>query len=173
MGLVLELAPLFIKRDIESAALDAVLEMLPAPALLVDSTGGAVRTNSAAKQLPQAALRELPTALRAFQRDDFEEAAGWTFRRVDMNHPLIYYVAVRPTVQPTTRMEAAIAAWGLTPRQAEVFALLLEGMHNRGIAARLDLAAGTVELHVTAVLRRARASSRSELLARFWTEVWS
>lgn len=46
----------------------------------------------------------------------------------------------------------------------------MRGESNQEIADWLGCAHKTVELHVTAVLRSAGVSSRTELVSRFWTE---
>jgi two-component system nitrate/nitrite response regulator NarL len=51
---------------------------------------------------------------------------------------------------------------GLTPRQVEVLRLMGQGLSNKSIGKRLDLAEGTVKLHVTAVLRVLNASNRTQ-----------
>ncbi len=50
---------------------------------------------------------------------------------------------------------------GLTPRQREVLTLLREGKSNKEIARVLDLAEGTVKLHVTAILKALNVSNRT------------
>ena len=50
----------------------------------------------------------------------------------------------------------------LTPRQCEVLELLCEGLSNKLIARRLELAENTVRWHVQAILGLLRVSSRSE-----------
>jgi DNA-binding CsgD family transcriptional regulator len=52
--------------------------------------------------------------------------------------------------------------YGLTPRQLEILLLLAEGLHNSEIAERLSTTPKTVEHHVTAVLAKLQARSRSE-----------
>ena len=49
---------------------------------------------------------------------------------------------------------------GLTPRQADVLALLLQGMPNKLICRELDLAEGTVKIHLAAVFRALGATNR-------------
>jgi DNA-binding CsgD family transcriptional regulator len=51
---------------------------------------------------------------------------------------------------------------GLTPRQLEVLVLMAEGLHNSEIAVRLSTTPKTVEHHVSAVLAKLQARSRSE-----------
>lgn len=70
------------------------------------------------------------------------------------------------------RLDRAIAAWQLTPRQAEVLARVVAGLANKEIASELDCADNTIELHVTRLLRKAEVTSRTQLIARFWSESW-
>jgi DNA-binding NarL/FixJ family response regulator len=51
---------------------------------------------------------------------------------------------------------------GLTPRQAEVLGLLLQGLPNKLIARQLNLSVETVKDHVAAVLRALGVSSRTQ-----------
>ena len=51
---------------------------------------------------------------------------------------------------------------GLTERQAEVLALLVQGKSNKLICRALDLAEGTVKIHVTAILRALNVTNRTE-----------
>jgi DNA-binding NarL/FixJ family response regulator len=44
----------------------------------------------------------------------------------------------------------------------------VQGLSNKEIAQRLDCAENTVELHVTQLLRKAGASSRTKVVAQFW-----
>jgi DNA-binding NarL/FixJ family response regulator len=59
---------------------------------------------------------------------------------------------------------------GLTPRQKDVLRLLAKGRANKEIARELDLAEGTVKIHLAAVLRFLKARNRTEaavLAAKF------
>lgn len=51
---------------------------------------------------------------------------------------------------------------GLTPRQTDVLALLLQGKPNKLIARELNLSVETVKDHVAAVLRALKVSSRTQ-----------
>jgi DNA-binding CsgD family transcriptional regulator/tetratricopeptide (TPR) repeat protein len=54
---------------------------------------------------------------------------------------------------------------GLTRREAEVFALVSQGMRNPAIARRLFLSIKTVDRHVSAILGKLGVSSRGEAVA--------
>ena len=48
----------------------------------------------------------------------------------------------------------------LTPRQLEVLALLCEGLPNKLICRRLNIATGTVKVHISCILRELGVTSR-------------
>jgi DNA-binding NarL/FixJ family response regulator len=54
---------------------------------------------------------------------------------------------------------------GLTPRQVEVLELVADGLTNAGIAERLFVSPKTVDHHVSAILTKLGASSRTEAAA--------
>src|SRR5690606_28654857 len=70
---------------------------------------------------------------------------------------------------PSLRQRAALFGrrHGLTPRQVEVLVALVDGRTNKEIAAALGIQEKTVELHVTAILRKTGAEKRSELITAF------
>jgi DNA-binding NarL/FixJ family response regulator len=53
----------------------------------------------------------------------------------------------------------------LTPREMQVLGLICEGLGNKSIAARLDIALGTVKAHVRTVLDKLGAASRTQAMA--------
>lgn len=62
---------------------------------------------------------------------------------------------------------AAIAVGVLSPREREIAMLVAQGRSNAQIAATLGLAVGTVNLHVSHILRKLGCTSRVEIAARF------
>jgi len=75
---------------------------------------------------------------------------------------------------PLAPLRQRNAAPSLTPRQRDVLRLLVEGKSNKEIARALDLGAGTVKVHLSALFRTLGASTRSaaavsgaSFLARF------
>jgi DNA-binding NarL/FixJ family response regulator len=56
-------------------------------------------------------------------------------------------------------------ALGLTPRQADVLKLLVQGKPNKIICRQLRLSEGTVKVHVSAILKRLNVQSRTQAVA--------
>ena len=71
---------------------------------------------------------------------------------------------LEPSSEPSSRdhaMGGAGDASFLTPRQREVLVLLGQGKSNKEIARVLQLAEGTVKLHVTAILKALNVNNRT------------
>ena len=51
---------------------------------------------------------------------------------------------------------------GLTERQMEVLALMMQGKSNKAICRALDLAEPTVKIHVSAILKALKVANRTE-----------
>lgn len=67
----------------------------------------------------------------------------------------------RTSESPVLRTPADL---GLTERQADVLALLVQGKPNKTICRELDLAEGTVKTHITAILRALGVTNRTQAL---------
>ena len=68
-----------------------------------------------------------------------------------------------PAGRPAPHQQAkSLDKIGLTPRQTEVLALLLQGKPNKLIARELNLSVETVKDHVAAVLRSLNVSTRTQ-----------
>lgn len=63
------------------------------------------------------------------------------------------------------RAEVDGAAANLTPREAEVLALLTEGASNRVIASRLGISVHTAKFHVGRVIDKLDATGRTDAVA--------
>jgi DNA-binding NarL/FixJ family response regulator len=61
---------------------------------------------------------------------------------------------------------------GLTARQVDVLALMMQGKSNKAICRTLDLAEPTVKNHVTAILKALKASNRTEAVIMVGTLGW-
>ncbi|MBU6190955.1 MAG: response regulator transcription factor [Betaproteobacteria bacterium] len=65
-------------------------------------------------------------------------------------------------VQPARATSRDPRSLGLTGRQCDVLRLILRGLPNKLICRELDLAEGTVKIHVSAVLRALGARNRTQ-----------
>jgi DNA-binding NarL/FixJ family response regulator len=63
---------------------------------------------------------------------------------------------------PDHRPRVSPAELGLTGRQLDVLALMMQGKSNKAICRILDLAEPTVKNHVTAILRALKVTNRTE-----------
>jgi DNA-binding NarL/FixJ family response regulator len=70
--------------------------------------------------------------------------------------------------RPSTYPPGVLSA--LTPREQEVLELLAEGHSNREIAAKLFIAPKTASVHVSNILAKLGASSRTEAAAIAYRE---
>lgn len=69
------------------------------------------------------------------------------------------------------RLRRAREACQLTRRQVEVLEPVVLGKTNKEIAAALGLSEGTIEVHVTNLLRKLGTSNRAGLVALFWGDL--
>ena len=110
----------------------------------------------------EAALALADTGDEAAQREAFDElqrlgaaAAAARLRRTGVR-------GLPRGPRRTTRANPS----NLTTREIEVLQLLTEGLRNSEIAERLVLSERTVHHHVSAILRKLEAGSRTEAVAR-------
>lgn len=96
-----------------------------------------------------------PMTLRSFGDGDGAPAAAGS---VPQALAVVREQAEAGAVQKTP----PLASLGLTPRQTDVLALLLQGKPNKLIARDLNLSVETVKDHVAAVLRALNVSSRTQ-----------
>ena len=75
--------------------------------------------------------------------------------------------ASRPAVAGAADIKgAANAMEGLTPRQRDVLAGIVRGLANKEIARELDIAEGTVKIHLAALFSHFDVRNRTELATR-------
>ena len=153
-----------------AAVLESVLDALPNPVVVVELDAAGLRLTHANGR----ALGILAGASERGKRwrSPDELAATLRARLVpleSMSPDVGRFVILGSGTSSEERLDVATARWKLTRRQREVLAQLADGECNKGIAATLDIAEGTVELHMTAMLRKAGVTSRAALLAAFWT----
>jgi DNA-binding NarL/FixJ family response regulator len=86
--------------------------------------------------------------------------AGGVYLPVEILHtPATGTGATNP---PAAGVGHVPADFGLTERQNEVLALLVQGKPNKIIARELDLAEGTVKIHLTAILKGLGVTNRTQ-----------
>jgi len=155
--------------SLHETAFVAALEAISSAALLVDLRGRISHLNAAARALfehdPASLRRAISDVLRAPQ---LAAESGFDALRLSApgcpEHRLLVQRA--PAADLAARAAAVSNRWGLTPGQTRVLELVAQGLANKTIAAELGRSENTVELHVTAILRKAQVHSRSELIAR-------
>lgn len=152
---------------LHSAALGAALGAIPAPAFLVGGVRDVVMANAAGEKWLEIEGRAGPAQLREAAKSPSRGAFDVTPIKVAgaSRHALL---VLRNSGRAQSRVLDIAARWALTPRQTRVLAELATGAANKTIAVRLGIAEVTVELHVTAILAKAGAYSRSEVIAKLW-----
>jgi DNA-binding CsgD family transcriptional regulator len=149
-----------------SATLEATLEAVPVPCFILDASGRVLEANQAARS-----LYERDHELRALSAVVSGADPRFDVQPVRVCGVTASYLASLRAPFSTRPQEHALRAerWRLTKRQTTVLACIVQGLANKEIAARLNIALGTVELHVTAILAKARVDSRSLLVAAYWS----
>ncbi len=79
-------------------------------------------------------------------------------RHSNATHPLTH----APSTPAATPREVTCRDLGLTDRQAEVLALVVQGKPNKLICRNLNLAEGTVKIHISSILRALNVTNRTE-----------
>jgi DNA-binding CsgD family transcriptional regulator len=152
---------------IAPAALATALEALHSPAFIVAEPDIVLLANSRGRAVLTSSADEVLACLRGAS-----SAFSLSPVRIPVDAvPGHHLVILRDREgEARSRLATVTPRWGLTPRQAGVLALVAQGESNRAVAGRLGCSEKTVELHVSALLAKTRCSSRSQLVARFWTE---
>lgn len=154
-------------------AADRVTNMTPAAHAHIDELGGwdngslpstVLVTCAAARSTP-----ELATT-RAVGRD-----GAWLVVRATTFAPAARSAGSGPqgdvvvtvaTATPAEFSSLALAAHGLSPREQEVAALVLQGVATRGIAESLHLSPHTVQDHLKSIFSKLGLNSRREMVQR-------
>ncbi len=159
------------RAPIAAAALAGALEAVGDPAFLLRDHGHVVQANAAAQALLDRDTCAVTAELRAAVAGRGDPRFTVTGLSAS-GAPGHYLALLRPAPRtPTPRAATAAVRWALTTRQREVLTLLAVGKCNKTIAAQLGCAQRTVELHVSALLEKARCDQRAELVKKFWTEI--
>jgi DNA-binding CsgD family transcriptional regulator len=168
---------LIFERDLAAAtrtadAFRAALEHLGAPAFILGAHGTIHETNVAGRALLTEDRAEITGALE-------DALAGRANAREIALVPLLergvatHFLAIVRHDPVEGRIgscvQHCVARWSLTPRQAEVLALVARGLANATIAATMRVGERSVELHMTAIFDRAGVDSRAALVATILT----
>ena len=153
----------------DASGFDVLVEMLKAhPALPVVVISASDRASDVIQAIDLGAMGFLPKRMTT---EDLADAlrlvmAGGIFvptmtvnpvRDADEPEPAASHAAPAPGESLPSFEEL-----GVTPRQADVLTLLLQGKSNKDIARRLGLSVETIKDHVQAVLRALGVSSRTQ-----------
>jgi DNA-binding CsgD family transcriptional regulator len=147
-------------------ALVAALDAVAWPSFLVTPCGNIEHANLIGRR----ALELHPCEVRAEVREQLACRQGGPPIQVDEAGAMARYIVVlrdEPS-KDAARASAAARAWGLSARQAEVLAHLVRGDTNKDIAVKLGLSPRTVEIHASAILRKAGADTRTHLARLVW-----
>jgi len=145
--------------------------------LVMPGIDGATATRAIRQRCPQ--IRVI--ALTSFKEEDLVQGAlqagaiGYLLKNVtadELANAIRSAYVGRPTLAPEAAQALIQAATqppapgsDLTPREREVLALMIEGLNNSEIADRLIVSRSTVKFHVSSILSKLGAASRTEAVA--------
>jgi DNA-binding CsgD family transcriptional regulator len=88
-------------------------------------------------------------------------------RTQPMSGPAGLFIGVRiDRFRPPNSLTGAASRFHISPREAQVLALLLDGDHLDQIADQLKITSSTVQDHIKSMLDKTESRNRSELIAR-------
>jgi DNA-binding NarL/FixJ family response regulator len=145
------------------ALLDAALEAIPRPAFVSTKSGVVHLANRLGRDALDRSKRAVREALAAACRGDASQLTAQRIRAPGMAPMWLVIGRAPPRAAAAITLMASRAK--LSARQTEVLELLAQGYSNKGIAAELGCAPKTVEVHMTALLKRCKVGSRAELMA--------
>jgi len=103
-------------------------------------------------------------ALSYLMKDVSAEALADAIRAANTGKATLAPEATEALIQAATQPKTP--AYDLTPREGEVLALMAEGLSNPEIAERLVVSRSTVKFHVSSILAKLGASSRTAAVAQ-------
>jgi len=156
-------------RTLTLAAEDVTADVLlsASPALTEDSI-----TSLSSYSLPVVVLTDLPEApvLAAALRSNIRAVLSPEASPEEIVAAIVSAAAGLVTLQPAalellsqgTRPVSEAMDDPLTPRELEVLAMLAEGLSNKLVAYRLGISEHTVKFHITSILTKLQAGSRTD-----------
>lgn len=146
--------------------------------LMMPGMDGATATKLIRERHPEIQV----IALTSFKEKDWVEnalkagAVGYLLKDVsadELANAIRAAAEGKPTLAPeatqvliqSTRASAKKPGFDLTEREREVLALMVKGLNNGQIAERLVVSVSTVKFHVSSILSKLGASSRTEAVS--------
>lgn len=151
-----------------TAALEAALDQLGAPAFVVNAAGRVFEANQPGKALLETRRTEVSAALQAAIA---KRPATMSFELTlcrehgTADHWLAILRTRNSDVRVARALSLAVKKLRLTGRQRDVLELLLRGETNTTMATTLGISERAVEQHVSAMLDRGDVENRSALIA--------
>jgi NarL family two-component system response regulator LiaR len=164
------------------AALDLCASRQP-DVVLMDLVMPEMDGASATRAVRQAHPHTQVIALTSFHEGDLVTAAlqagaiGYLLKNVSADEladairaaasglPTLAPEAAHVLIQQATRQPGSPSWADLSSREREILALMVRGLNNPDIAAQLDIGRSTVKFHVSNILTKLGASSRTEAVA--------
>jgi DNA-binding CsgD family transcriptional regulator len=153
---------------VTDAAMLAALEHVPAAAFVLGATGRVLHANAVGRHRLDVQGSAMRLALAQATRG--QRPPELVMTKLAAPGTPVRYVAICGTHDDRVRfgIERARECWNLTAREAEVLAHIAGGHSNRDISEKLGAARRTVEAHVSSLLRKAYADTRSQLVIDLW-----
>lgn len=136
------------------AATQIIRERFPEVTIIALSSSGDTKSVTAAMQ-----AGAISYLLKNVGTDQLAEAIRAAVRGQRRLSPEATQALIRAATRPPERR------YDLTEREAEVLALMVEGLNNPDIAQRLNVSRSTVKYHISAILSKLGVSNRSEAIA--------
>jgi two-component system, NarL family, response regulator YdfI len=147
-----QLQPDVVLLDLENETPARESAMFPVVTLIdepsADWTARALRSGVKAILPRDSGMEEILAAIQAAH-------AGLVLLDANVTQNLASRIPA-PSVQPSPALE------DLTPREIEVLRMLAEGLGNREMAARLGISDHTVKFHISSILDKLGAATRTE-----------
>src|SRR3954464_1818340 len=147
------------------SALEAALEAIGMPALIVGPGGEILLASSKARAVLDRHLLTVSNELAAAAGGAPAAARVWEMTPLRAPGEGRRFLAVLRAAPRAGEIEATIREatlrWRLTARQAEVLDLVAHGLTNLTIAEMLGIGRGTVEFHLSAIFGKAGVENRA------------
>jgi DNA-binding CsgD family transcriptional regulator len=158
-----------VEAKVTADALDTMMEAYPGEAYLVHGDGRIACANTLGARILDERGADAQLEIQRAVRGDVDSPYDvHPVRRTGMFPMSLLTRAAREDSGLEQRLARAQRAWSLSPRELEVLRALANGSANKDIAALIGISLRTVEVHITALLRKARAASRLELVVTLW-----